>query len=238
MEQSASSGNTSCICPSSLKGNQEEDIHAEKGCNLPRSLVLAEVRKLQDPAGWVATVISMKSLRPDREESLAACLANLTSCWLPWVVVPAGSPDGIQSLIVELHDTGLYGPSVVRYPQTPVFINTQVDTAPMLAYSPWDSPHPILVTQACTRLESGDMICPESTMTALLQVSVSPSVTTLDSRRPFWYSNSKALSPPDVLSSWAGFLNIIYHSVSLHKGDQEGCQPERQGSGSSERCSP
>lgn len=57
-------------------------------------------------------------------------------------------------------------------------------------------------------------------MTALLQVSVSPSVTTLDLRRPFWYSKSKALSPPDVLSSWAGFLSIILHNVSLHKGDQ------------------
>lgn len=128
LEQSAFSGNTSCICPSSLKGNQEEDIYAEKGCNLPRSLVLAEVRKLQDPAGWVATVISMKSLRPVREESLAACLVNLTSCWLPWVVVPVGSTDGIQSLTVELHDTGCYGPvwpSTLR-PQSLY----QLDTAP------------------------------------------------------------------------------------------------------------
>lgn len=82
------------------------------------------------------------------------------------------------------------------------------------------------------------MICPESTMTSLLQVSVSPSVTTLDSHRPFWYSNRKALSPPDVFSSWVAFMNIIYHTVGLHKGDQEGCQPERQGSGSSEICSP
>lgn len=107
LEQSSSSECTCWACPSSLKGNQGEETYAETGCHLPRSLVLAEVKKLQDPAGWVATVTSAKSLR---EESLAACLVNLTSCWLPWVVVPAESPDGIQFLIVELRGAGWYGP--------------------------------------------------------------------------------------------------------------------------------
>lgn len=105
----------------------------------------------------MATVISMKSLRPDREESLAACLANLTSCHLPWVAVPAGSPDGTQSLIVGLHDTGWCGPSAVQDPPSPVFINTQVDTARMMAHSPWDLPHPILVTQVWTRVGGHDL---------------------------------------------------------------------------------
>lgn len=41
-----------------------------------------------------------------------------------------------------------------------------------------------------------------------------------------------------MLISWAGFLNITRHSVSVHKGDQGRVPPERQGSGSSELCSP
>lgn len=52
---------------------QNTQEHVEKGGNLLRSLVLAETRKLQEPAGWVATVTSMKPQRPVRLK-VSCCL--------------------------------------------------------------------------------------------------------------------------------------------------------------------